>query len=44
MKDLSKNEQLSIVVHYVKHNSNMKPVIVEYFLKYDVAFNLTAEH
>ena len=42
-KDMSKNEQLSIVVRYVEHDGN-NPIVVEQFLTFVVASNLTAEY
>ena len=42
-KDMSKNEQLSIVVRYVEHDGN-NPTVVERFLTFVVASNLTAEY
>ena len=42
-KNMSKNEQLSIVVRYVEHDGN-NPTVVERFLTFVVASNLTAEY
>ena len=39
-KDMSKNEQLLIVVRYVEHDGN-NPTVVEQFLTFVVASNLT---
>lgn len=42
-KDMSKQEQLSIVIRYIDHDC-VTPTVVERFLTFVIASNLTAEH